>query len=278
MPITYKNLIILVSSVFLLSCGTKNSDNVDDIEEEEKTTTDVQIGTNEISAQNVFNSLPQRDNVLKIITESKAEYDPTILNNIDNVKGYTTEISEALNLGVYGTDLNVTSVFEQTQESILFLECVQSLSKSLGVNKAFDEKMMGRMDANRDNRDSTLAIISQSFKTTDEYLVSTNRAGASALIVAGVWIEGIYIASKVAKETLSQDGIKTIFEQKKSLSFLIEILQKANVNEKVDYLIADLQAIQVVLNDKSDDVYNLKALRPIELKIGALREKIILPN
>jgi hypothetical protein len=176
---------------------------------------------------------------------------------------------------VYGSDLNVTGVFEQTQESMLFLSCVNSLAKSLGVSSAFDEKMVNRMEANKENRDSTMEIISQSFKNADNYLKANGRPGTSALIVAGAWIEGIYTACMTAKETKSEAVIKQIFSEKESLKYLVELLQSSKLTEESTYIITDLKAIQAIYEAKSNTVYTLDALKELDLKITELRTKVI---
>ena len=275
MILNYKKIVTIVSiALSTVACNTKTNENIEDNGVEDSVEATTKLDSQKISAQNVFNALPKRDNVLDIIKKSNAEYDAAILNNPDNLKSYTTENAEALNLGVYGADLNVTTIYEQTQESILFLSCVNLLSKKLGVSTAFDEKMMTRMDAHRDNRDSTMSIVSQSFKKCDEFLTASSRVGTSSLIVAGSWIEGMYIACATAKITKSEDAVKTIFKQKESLKYLIELLQAAKANEKVDYLIPDLKAIEVICNAKKDETYNLASLKDLDAAVTIVREKI----
>lgn len=279
MILNYKKTITTALISFsIVACNPKTNETIDDNGADDVTETTTKLDSQKISAQNVFNALPKRDLVLDIIKTSNAEYDASVLNNPDNLKTYTTENSEALNLGVYGADLNVTTIYEQTQESILFLNCVNLLSKKLGVSSAFDEKMMSRMDAHRDNRDSTMSIVSQSFKKCDEYLTSNNRIGASSLIVAGSWIEGMYIACNTAKATNSKDAVKTIFEQKESLKYLIELLQAAKAGNKIDYLIPDLKAIEVICNAKTDNAYSVSSLKELQAAVNTLREKIISSN
>src|SRR5688572_18240997 len=65
------------------------------------------IDDKQISAQNVFNSIPARAEIVRLIGESKIEYDPSYLNNPDVASKYSLENSRALNLGVYGADLSV---------------------------------------------------------------------------------------------------------------------------------------------------------------------------
>jgi phage anti-repressor protein len=273
MLLNIKNYAFLISTLFLLSaCGGSKQDEIEEMNDEATTTT---LDSQKISAQNVFNALPGRNEIINLTTKAQAEYNATVLNDPNNVKNYTIESSKALNLGVYGSDLNVTGVFEQTQESMLFLSCVNSLAKSLGVSNAFDEKMVNRMEANKENRDSTMEIISQSFKNADSYLKANGRPGTSSLIVAGAWIEGIYTACMTAKETKSEAIVKQIFSEKESLKYLIELLQSYKLTEDVNYITTDLKAIQSLCEAKSDANYSLDALKELDLKITALRTKVI---
>ena len=117
--------------VFSFCKGEKPDDNDD-----ETTGTSSFIDNKQISAQNVFNSIPARAEIVRLIGESKIDYDPSYLNNPDVASKYSLENSRALNLGAYGADLSVAGAFDQTQESMLFLKCVNILSKNLGVSTA----------------------------------------------------------------------------------------------------------------------------------------------
>jgi hypothetical protein len=263
---------ILTIAVLFSACGNK-AEETDDIVTDN--TTDIALDSQKISAQNVFNAIPGRTEIINLTQQAQAEYNAQVLNNPDDVNTYSLESSKALNLGVYGSDLNVTGVFEQTQESMLFLKCVNILAKSLGVSNAFDEKMVDRMEANKENRDSTLDIISQSFRNADSYLKANGRPGTSSLIVAGAWIEGIYTACNTAKETKSEAVIKEIFAQKESLRYLVELLEASKISEDSKYIIADLSDLKKTLDAKADNVFTPDALREVDSKATALRTKVI---
>lgn len=268
-----KHYLFIISALFLLgSCGGNKVEDIDDSDDE---TSGVKLDSQKISAQNVFNALPSRTEIINLTTKAKAEYNAAVLNDPNNVNKYTVEVSRALNLGVYGADLNVTNVFEQTQESMLFLKCVNVLAKNLGVSTAFDEKMVNRMEANKENRDSTMEIISQSFKNADTYLKANGRPGTSALIVAGAWIEGIYNACNTAKETKNEEVVKEIFSQTESLKYLIELLIASKLSADSDYIIADLKSIQALCIAKVDAHYTLEALKELDAQITGLRTKVI---
>ena len=268
-----KNYLFIISVLFLFSsCGGNKAGDLDDTDGE---TSELKLDSQKISAQNVFNALPARAIIMNLITKAQVEYNAAVLNDPNNVNKYTIESSKALNLGVYGTDLNVTGIFEQTQESMLFLKCVNILAKGLGVSTAFDEKMVNRMEANKENRDSTMNIISQSFRNADTYLKANGRPGTSALIVVGVWIEGMYLACNTAKDTKNEDVVKEIFSQTESLNYLIELLIASKLSTDSDYIIADLKSIQIKCIAKVDAIYTLDALKELDAKITGLRTKVI---
>lgn len=266
-------ILIIISTLLLSSCGGNKQEDIDDVTADANN--DMPLDSQKISAQNVFNAIPGRAEILNLIQQSKAEYNVEALNSPYDVNKYTLESSKALNLGVYGSDLNAANVFEQNQESITFFKCVSSLSKGLGISNCFDEKMGDRMDANKENRDSTLEIISESFKNADKFLKANGRPGTSSLIVAGAWIEGLHLACVTANDTKSEAIVKAIFEQKESLKYLIELLEASKLAEESAYLITDLKTLKTLFDAKTDKVYTVESLAPLQAKNTEIRTKVI---
>ncbi len=267
-------IFFLISSTAILffSCGNSNQEEVDDSDDEISFTG---IDSQKISAQNVFNTISTRATIIELTKLSGAEYNVLFLNNPDDVNKYLLESSQALNLGVYGADLNAASIYDQTQETMLFFKCVSVLAKSIGVSNSFDENMGDRMTSNQENRDSTLSIISQAFKTANITLRKNNRPGTSTLLVVGAWVEGIYIACKTAKETNSEPIVKEIFAQKESLINLIELVRSSNISPDANYIINDLIAVKSIYDLKNDGTNSLNSLKELDSKITEIRTKII---
>lgn len=195
-------------------------------------------------AQNVFYSIPSPIETSALLQKAGASYDADFLNPIENVSKYNSTASKALNLGVYGSDLSFTSIFDQTQESMLYLKCANKLASGLGINGAFGEATIARIEANMDNRDSLLSIISDAFWASDSYLKDNGRPNTSALIVAGGWIEGLYIATKVAASTKNEEVTTRIGEQKLSLENLIGLLESTGKDETVTTVLNDLKDLK----------------------------------
>ncbi len=252
-----------------------------------------------ISAQNVFYFIPSPIETINLLKEAGAEYNGDILNNIDNFRSYSTDDKRALNLGVYGCDLSFAGVFEKAQESILYLKCVNSLSKNLGITDAFNEKTNERLELNKDKKDSVLQIISESFWQADASLKESNRSKSSSLLVVGGWVEGLHIAGQVALTSgMNNDILMRFTEQKLSLDYLIQLVESTGVDAEAQYILEELRGIQKsflkvnVESPETSAVTNTKEkvtliksapLKPIDkntfdeilLKVEALRDKII---
>lgn len=253
---------ILSFSLFLFACNTPNSNDNEVVTGSDS----IQNSIKNTKAQEVFYSIPSPIETISLLKDAGAKYDAHYLNPIENVSKYTTVTSKALNLGIYGSDLSFTSMFDQTQESMLYLRCANKLAAGLGINGAFNENTANRLESNVQNRDSLLSIISDSYWTTDAYLKDNGQPGVSALIVAGGWIEGLYIGTQIANVTQNKEVITRIGEQKLSLENLIALLESYK---------ADNAGIVAVLNSLNElnALYNTVLTTSSETKAVTDKEK-----
>lgn len=212
-------------------------------------TADATSKVKDVKAQNVFYSIPSPIETTTLLKAAGAKYNPNFLNPIENTSKYETVAAKAMNLGVYGSDLSFTSIYDQTQESMLYLRCTNKLASGLGISGAFDESTTSRIEANMQNRDSLLAIISDSYWNADAYLKDNGQPGVSALIVAGGWMEGLYIAVRIANTTKNQAIITRIGEQKLSLDNLIALLDSYKAdNDAIPGLLTQLNDLKKVFD------------------------------
>ena len=266
-------IILLVFALSFTFCknGEKQDENlvIDD-------NTKQAVQETKLNAQNVFNSMPDRKLILKLIEDNKIDYNPDFLNDPNSVSKYTVEFYKAANLGIYGSDLSIANSFDQTQESMVFLKCVNSLAANIGVNNAFDQAMFDRMEANRENKDSTLEIITAAFKKADEILKVNNRPATSAVILTGSWVEGMYVSCQIAETANGEKIIKTIIDQNESLKNIIIMLEASNLTDGTKFIIADLKSIRDAFEvAEANTVQNLETIKTIKEKITALRNKLV---
>jgi hypothetical protein len=227
------------------------------------------------NAEHVFKSLPERTLVLKMIDESKIEYNPDFLNDPNSVNKYSLEFFKAINLGIYGTDLNIASSFDQTQESMVFLKCVNILAGNLGVNTIFDQKLFERIQEQNNNKDSILNIIVGAFKKVDETLKHNNRPATSAYILAGSWIEGLYVSCQMALANNNEKIIKAIIHQRESLNHLIVLLESTPQNDDSAVLVDELKQLYTEFTvADSGKTFDKQTLDLINNDIISIRKKM----
>ena len=194
--------------------------------------------------KNIFHNIPSPMETAALLKKAGAEYDRDILNDVKNVDNYTAASKQALNLGIYGSDLSYASVFNNTHESMLYTSCPQKLAKKLDVSSAFNEGVIDRLEKNRNDRDSLLSIISETYWHVDAYLKENERDNISALMVAGGWTEGLYIASQVAKIHDTPELRQRIAEQRLPLVDLLELLRTYSPDDPaVSGVLKDLESL-----------------------------------
>lgn len=199
------------------------------------------------AVKQIFYTIPSPMEMASLIRKSGVAFDKDILNDVNKSGNYATPKEQALNLGVYGADLSYTTMFDQQQESIYYLSAARGLAKDLGVEDAIDNKIIERVNDNRDNRDSLMHIVSDAYWSLNGYLKEGGREEVSALVIAGGWIEGLYLATTHVSDD-NAELKQRIAEQKYSLKDLIKLLESYDNAEELSEVLADLKEIQGIFN------------------------------
>lgn len=199
-------------------------------------------------AQLVFQTVPSPLETASIFQDAGSSYNSGITNPVENVSNYATTTKMALNLGVYGADLSYANIFDQSQESMFFMNCAKKMADGLGVTSAFDAATMERIEENMNNRDSLMTIINDAFWIADAHLKENGQDHLSALIITGGWIEGLYLGTKsLNKETPDKVLMQRIADQKYSLDNLMELLITYD-NAELKDVGRKMSALQMVFN------------------------------
>lgn len=159
---------------------------------------------------------------------------------------FNTNFRKALGLGIYGADLGYLNMYEKTSMVVDYISTIKSLADGIQVGQFFDFSTLKRLATNNENLDSLVFISQQSFNRIDTYLRETNRSSLSSVIVAGVWIEGLYLSTRVAQDVYNEKINETIGEQKVIISTLLLLLNNYKADPNIKALIADLEEIKVL--------------------------------
>jgi hypothetical protein len=230
-------------AALLLSCGG-DPPAQDTLTTEDSERDDLQEARLE-KTRKIFYSIPSPMETASLLKRAGAVYNKDILNDVKNVDNYTSASKQALNLGIYGADLSYASVFNHTQESMFYTSCAKKLADRLGVSAAFNDSTLEAMEANMDDRDALLDIISETYWNVDAYLKENERDNISALMIAGGWVEGLYIATQVAKIKATDELRQRIAEQRYALGDLISLIETYDSDDPALLgVLQDLRSLQ----------------------------------
>ncbi|MBK8807746.1 MAG: hypothetical protein IPO21_14325 [Bacteroidales bacterium] len=155
-------------------------------------------------------------------------YNKEYLNSSKSVRNYTSSFKQGINMGIYGTDLGYLNIYEQVPDAVEYFATLKVLSQDVGISNTFDATTLERIERNMGNKDSLLYILSNKYREADASLKDNDRNSIAVLILAGGWIESLYIMVEIAKETNRAEVVQKIAEQKHSLENLIKILAPFN--------------------------------------------------
>ncbi|HJZ41401.1 MAG TPA: hypothetical protein VJ203_13625 [Bacteroidales bacterium] len=179
-----------------------------------------------------------------MIKELGVPYSNRYISPTDRVGNLTTSYQQALNLGIYAADLGYLNMNNKTSAVIDYLTAIKTLSDAIKVGQFFDFTTLKRLATNSKNLDSLMYISVHSFNEMDKYLHSNNRTNLSALIVTGVWIEGLYLGTQVYEISPNQQLAERIGEQKLTLDQLVLILDKYQQDKQYANLLVELGKIK----------------------------------
>lgn len=193
--------------------------------------------------QNISSPVEMANQIMK----SGAQFDQNALNSAEKMKDYVTSFKRAVNLGAYSADLGYINTFNKNSVVVDYLLAVKELSDGLNVGQFVDFNTLSRMAKNNTNLDSLKQLSVSSFNQMDRYLREQKRSNVSTAIVAGAWVEGIYITGRVIEQTNDPELINRLGEQKDIVNILLIILNNYSRNDanfqKLVSLIDDVKKV-----------------------------------
>ncbi len=277
----------------LLSCGSSSKEDQsksDEFKEAEESLKD--------GIQDVVYNIPSPHEIPYLLQSTGADFNQSLISDRKKADGYLTKTDKvALNLGVYASDIGYLSSYDKTQEAIDYLATAKTLADNMGVIGSFDTDILKNFESNISNKDSLAALLDRAIKKTDVYLKDDSRNKLAALMVAGSFVEGLYITTGVIssypKDLLPNDQrnviltplVRIILEQEKSVNELVKMLGAVQpAEEPITTLLTEFTSLQSyykelnideqIKNNKGSEVLNDKNLAEITRLVSKLRKSI----
>ncbi len=242
------SLLIIFGLQFVAGCSgcseNQKSKKTDALTLPDSLITDAPLKLSEEIMGEVIGNISSPVEMAGLFKSSGVGFTERILNNPDNVSKYETSFKRALNLGVYSADLGYINTFDKNNIVISYLMAVKTLADGIRVGQFFDFNALHRMATSSTDLDTLMEMSVTSFNKMDSYLREQNRSNVSTLIVTGAWVEGLYIASNVVKESGDKELSIRIAEQKHIVNILEIILSNYDNEPNFAALVVDIQRLK----------------------------------
>ncbi len=162
------------------------------------------------------------------------------------------------------------------------------MTQDLGLSSGVSRQIVSRFETNINRQDSLFKIILQSYNLAHEYFQANKREEVGMYILAGSYLEGLYITLNFKEVPSDNKLLNLIGQQKIFLENIIELLQyteeKPETIELLQQLVdlkKEFDPIHVEFRDTNDGRVAVKCdltiqqLNNLLSKTTALRNKII---
>jgi len=243
-------IIVLVALIVqgLTSCTTCSRKNTDGFDIPEVTREgDSELPVNPSVMENMVGNIASPIEMASLIKSLNVPFSQRYLATTKNVSNYHTSHEKAFNLGIFGCDLGYLNMYGRVSLVLDYISAIKNLADGINVGQFFDFSTLKRLATNNQNVDSLVHISQQSFNKMDRYLQRNNRGNLSILMVAGVWVEGLYLSAQFLKERPNEKRLaESIAEQKLMLDQLILILNNFSREQYIANLLVELNSIKSI--------------------------------
>ena len=282
-------LLSTLIAIGLASCGANNP--------KEKDSETGQADSLQGQLKDIVGDMPAPSEIPYMLQTTGAEFNESLINSRDKADQYASITNKAaLNLGVYAADIGYLVSYEKTQDAIDYLNSAKALADGLGIIGSFDLDVLSRFEKNLSNKDSLATLLDATVKDTEKYLMDDNRNKLSAMVVAGSFIESLYISTGLVKtypkDLLPTDAknliltplIRVVLDQKESVTVLVKMLSGVEQTDPITTIVSDLKALETqyaalnieeqIKNNKANLVLSDKNLVEITNIVEKLRKNI----
>jgi len=238
--------LFVIATLFLAACGQRPSEKLEvDLEDAEAGELQISSETMNEIIQNIASPIE----VAALISSLNIPFSTSYLADPEKLSTSTTSFEMAYSLGALSADLGYLNMYEKTGTAVNYLSSINRLADALQIGQFFDFATIKRLATTSSDLDSLLFISINSFNNMDDYLRETDRSNLSTLMIAGVWMEGLYLATQVAVQNSNEELQSMIGEQKLILNDLLLVLNNFRNEPVIKGYIDDFEAIKGAYTD-----------------------------
>lgn len=257
-------IILLIIALFLFSCQTqKGKKSAEEFEVSDSILAAETMTISEEALEEIVQNVSSPVEMASLIKELGVPFSTKYLATTDYVDKYNTSYKMAYTLGVFGADLGYLNIYDKSTQVVEYLAAINKLADGIKVGQFFDFETLQRLATSRENIDSLMFISVNSFNNMDDYLRENSRGHLSALMIAGTWVEGLYLVTQVAGEKSNPELAERIGEQKINLDNILLILNNYKQYDPVLELIGSLNDLKSEF-DRVEITYEIGEPKTVE--------------
>ncbi len=263
----FKTSLSLIAIIFFFSACNNSGDssttdlNVENFEVPDSLFNDVPVEEDQEAMGEIISNISSPVEMSALLKDEGIEFNYKFLSSTDDIDEYNTSFKQALNLGVLGADMGYLNMYNKTGAVINYITAIKELSDELKVGQFFNFETLKRLATNSENIDSLMYMSISAFDNMDAYLVENHRSSISSLLVTGVWVEGLYLATQVVKENDNQTIRERVAEQKIVLEQLLIVLSHYKndkkffeLNNQLETLNASLSKVNIIEHEGESEM------------------------
>ena len=203
----------------------------------------------------MLDNIPPPSEIPYIIQSTGADFDMSLLNDINKVDRYQTDNDKAaMNLGVYATDIGYLSSYDQSQEALNYFNGSKSMGDQIGVSSAIDDERVQQIEASLCSKEELGVFLDAAIDYTQGFLEESGRERTDIFVASGTFSEGLHIISSLVEQFPKTDGsavdldaclaalaiplVRLILEQEEPAAELNELLQSVSGDPTTDKLVS----------------------------------------
>jgi len=263
----------MATAFYISGCrkAQKEEDKQEQTEREEITKSEIK----EKVSEEVY-PLPSTFEITETLNEIGASFIIALTNDVENADKYVTQEKQALNLGVYSADLSYATTYNMKQYIMDYMDANRTLVDELGISGAYSPEFVKKIKENFNNKEQLVDMLTSSFYETYKYMNKQGNEELALLIVAGSWIEAMYITTHISENTYhNQKIVDLIRQQESSLNKLLNLLKPQSSNNSIQNVIKDLQPIKEVYDNRGNQGFTEEQVMKLQELSGEIRNEII---
>ena len=140
---------IIALFITLSACNSGNKDQSTDTGKNDTLPAEVVLSP---ETQLLLQNFPTPFEVTELLEKAQAGFIFNITHPPANVANYNTEVSRALNLGVYSADLSYSVTYKSIDKTNEFMACTKKLAGDLGITSIYNQEMLDKVKKFNNNK------------------------------------------------------------------------------------------------------------------------------